>query len=83
MHFRFIGWLENGRYVMNLGIREGDSFQAVIDFLLTKEIKHNYLSFKSSDTDLDEYEQFVIGGNKYHNPMLEEDRIVEEEITRA
>ena len=74
---------ENGRYVMNLGIREGDSFQAVIDFLLTKEIKHNYLSFKTSDTDLDEYELFVIGGNKYHNPMLEEDRIVEEEITRA
>lgn len=74
---------ENGRYKMNLGIREGDSYQAVIDFLLTKELKHDYLSFKSSDTDLRNYEQFVVGGNKYHNRMLEEDRILEDEITLA
>ena len=73
---------ENGMYLRNIGVREGDSFQAILDFLLTKDIKHNYLSFKSSDTNLETYEQFVIGGNKYHDPMMEEDRIIEEETAR-
>lgn len=73
---------ENGRYTMNLGVREGDSYQAVIDFLLTKELKHDYLSFKSSNTELHDYEQFVVGGNKYHNILLEEDRFIEDEISR-
>lgn len=74
---------ENGRYKMNLGVRDGESYQAVIDFLLTKELKHDYLSFKSSDTDLRVYEQFVVGGNKYHNSMPEEDRVIDDEITLA
>lgn len=80
---------ETGLYKKNLNVRSGSSYQAVIDFLLTKELKHDYLSFKSSDTikssdtNFSEHEQFVEGGNKYHNIMSEEDRIIDNEVRNS
>jgi len=67
---------ENGRYKQFLGVREGDGYQAVIDFLLTKDLIHDYLSFRSSNTNVKTFEQFVEGGNKYFDVLLEEDRII-------
>lgn len=69
---------ENGRYKNNLGIREGNAYQAIIDFLFSKEIMHDYLSFKSSNTKVSDSEQFVPNGNNYHNLLIEDDRIENE-----
>lgn len=71
---------QTGIYQKYLYQREGDKYQAVIDFLYNKEIMHNYLSFRSSNTSLNNYVQFVQNGNKYFNALLEDDRIIEEEI---
>lgn len=71
---------QEGYYLRNLNVREGNTFQAVIDFLYNLEIKHNYLSFRSADTELDFfYEQFTINGNKYFNLIRDEDRVIQNE----
>lgn len=73
---------QNGNYANNLNVREGEQFQAIIDFLYNVEIRHEYLSFRSSNTELDfDYEQFVTNGNKYFNRIREEDRIIQDELT--
>ena len=66
---------EEGRYLQYLGVKDGPCYQAVIDFLYTKNIKHDYLSFRSSNTEVRGSVQFVPGGNKYFNPLQLEDRI--------
>lgn len=66
---------EEGRYLQYLGVREGPCFQAVIDFLYTKNIKHDYLSFRASNCEVSGSVQFVPNGNKYFNPLQLEDRI--------
>ena len=78
---------ESGRYKEFLNNQEGDSFNAVVDCLTdnmnSKRLMHNCLSFKSADTP-DYYIdgdviQFEEGGNKYHDLMPIEDRIINEE----
>lgn len=54
-------------------------YQAVIDMLYYEVPMHNYLSFKSSDSDPEGKEQFVSGGNRYHNIMSLEDVYIPEE----
>lgn len=72
---------QDGYYLRNLDVREGISFQAVIDFLYTRESKHDYLSFRSADTELNfEYEQFTTNGNKYFNLIREDDRVIDVEL---
>lgn len=72
---------QDGDYLKNLNVRNGNAFQAIIDFLYTIELKHDYLSFRSADTELDfEHEQFVTNGNRYFNKIREEDRIIETEL---
>lgn len=66
---------EEGRYLNNLGVREGNAYQAIIDFLLTQNVMHNFLSFKSANTEVRGSTQFVSGGNNYHNEMDPEDKI--------
>jgi len=66
---------EDGKYLQYLGVKEGPCYQAVIDFLYTKNIKHDFLSFRSSNTEVEGGVQFVPGGNKYFNPLQLEDRI--------
>lgn len=48
---------------------------AIIDFLYTEEVKHNYLSFRSHNTYVENYETFSDNGNKYFNEIIEENRI--------
>jgi len=67
---------EDGVYKKNMGIKEGPAYDAIIDFLTTKEIKHNYLSFRASYCDIKVCKQFVDNGNKYFNEIEEEDRII-------
>ena len=75
---------QEGNYERNLNVREGETFQAVIDFLYTLEIKHDYLSFRSYNTELDfTFEQFTSDGNKYFNRIREEDRIIIEEVNNS
>ena len=66
---------ENGRYKEFLGVREGEGFNAIIDFLTTKKIVHDYLFFRSSDTEVSVFEQFTESGNKYFDVIEENDRI--------
>jgi len=61
------------RYLNNLEDNVG--FDAIIDFLYSKNIKHNYLSFRSHSTKLDTYEVFSENGNKYFNEIKDENRI--------
>jgi len=74
---------EEGLYEKFLGVKEGQVIDAVIDFLTTKNIMHYYLSYRSADTSLDEYEQFTPNGNKFFDYMLEEDRMITEEESRG
>lgn len=66
---------ENGSYLKYLGCEDGDSYQAIIDFLLTEDLAHEYLSFVSKDGDKYGKEQFVEGGNLYYNKMEEDDKV--------
>lgn len=66
---------ENGSYLKYLGCEDGDSYQAIIDFLLTKDLAHEYLSFVSKDGDKYGKEQFVEDGNLYYNKMEEDDKV--------
>ena len=50
-------------------------YQAVIDFLYNKEIKHNYLSFVSCNDSMKDKVQFVENGNLYYNELIDEDRL--------
>lgn len=66
---------QNGRYLQYLGVREGDSYQAVIDFLYTQEIKHDFVCFRASNCNVPGSIQFVPGGNNYFDALKLEDRI--------
>jgi len=69
----------NKMYLDFLDVKEGDAYQAIIDFLYDGDIMHNYLYFLSaSHTDFYR-EQFVDGGNNYSGTLKPEDTIPEEE----
>ena len=68
---------ENKRYEQYLGVKEGDPYQAVIDFLYTLD-GHRYLCFRSANTDVEGATQLVEGGNKYFDVLTEEDRVDKE-----
>ncbi len=79
---------ENGNYLRFLGRIDLVGYQAVIDFLSNQcELKgHNYLSFRSNDSNIDG-EELVKGGNLYFNELSDEDRLADkrvlEEVTRV
>lgn len=66
---------ESGRYEKYLGAKEGEAYQAIIDFLYTLEIKHNFLCFRSAKTEVEGSTQFVEGGNNYFDELTDDDRI--------
>lgn len=73
---------EEGRYLEFLGNQDTVGYQAVIDMLTSKECIHDYLSFRSANTQLDDYNQIVENGNKYFNALEENDRIEKVEIKK-
>lgn len=68
---------QNGIYTKYLGRTDLPGYQAVIDFLSnTSEVEvHDYLSFRSNDSEVKDSTQLVVGGNKYFNLLTEEDRL--------
>lgn len=69
----------NGNYKEFLDVKEGNAYQAIIDFLFDGEVMHDYLYFVSADNKDSYREQFVEGGNNYSGTLKEEDTIPEEE----
>lgn len=63
---------QHGSYKRHLN---SDNIDAIIDFLYSEEIMHNYLSFRSHNTYVENYETFSNNGNKYFNGIKEENRI--------
>ena len=61
----------NGRYQKFLGVKDTQAYKAIIDFLVSEEIMHEYLSYGESHGK----EQFVSDGNRYYNLLIDEDKI--------
>lgn len=86
---------EHGSYKKYLGVRNMPGYQAVVDFLYSGKIMHNYLFFRDQGINLgkrglSEYKegsnpnktwrQFVKnGGNKYFGPLQQDDILEKEE----
>ena len=65
----------NGRYQKFLGVKDTQAYNAIIDFLVSEEIMHEYLSFVAAYGESYGKEQFVSDGNRYYNLLIDEDRI--------
>lgn len=65
----------NGRYQKFLGIKDNQAYNAIIDFLVSEEIMHEYLSFVAAYGESYGKEQFVSDGNRYYNLLIDEDKI--------
>lgn len=66
---------QSGAYQRNINNTTSIGYDAVIDFLYSNNIMHNYLSFRSNSSSLKEYESFSENGNKYFNILNDENRI--------
>ena len=65
----------NGRYQKFLGVKDTQAYKAIIDFLVSEEIMHEYLSFVAAYGESYGKEQFVSDGNRYYNLLIDEDKI--------
>ncbi len=72
---------ENNSYTNLLDIDKTGhpAYQAVIDMLYTEIPMHDYLSFKAANCDPNDKEQFVSGGNLYHDKLDYLDRYINED----
>lgn len=66
---------KSGRYKKFMNETKSDGYKAIIDFLYTEEIMHNYLSFRSHDIKIKSSEAFSAKGNNYFNELKEGNRI--------
>lgn len=66
---------ENGSYKRYLNSYDNVGTDAIIDFLYTENIMHNYLSFRSSNIKVSGSVAFSENGNNYFNEIKEENRI--------
>lgn len=66
---------EHGSYKKNLNNTDSIGYDAIIDFLYSEEIMHNYLSFRSHNIKIKNSESFSNKGNNYFNPIQEKNRI--------
>ncbi len=65
----------NGRYKKFLGLTDSPAYNAIVDFLVSENVMHDYLSFVASSSKDYEKVQFVDRGNRYYNVLDSEDRI--------
>ncbi len=65
----------NGRYQKFLGVKDNQAYNAIIDFLVSEELMHEYLSFVAAYGESHGKEQFVSDGNRYYNLLIDEDKI--------
>ncbi len=66
---------QSGAYKKYLNDTDNEGYKAIIDFLYTEKIMHNYLSFRSNSIKVKNSESFSEKGNNYFNVMKEENRI--------
>jgi len=66
---------QHGSYKRNLNNTTSVGYDAIIDFLYTEEILHNYLSFRSHNIKIKNSEAFSEKGNNYFNIIEEKNRI--------
>ena len=66
---------EHGSYKKNLNNTESVGYDAIIDFLYTEEVMHNYLSFRSHSIKVKNSEAFSEKGNNYFNILNENNKI--------
>ena len=68
----------SGKYKKLTNVVEGPDFDAILDFLETEEVKHNYLSFNYSGSKAGV--ALVPGGNEFYQEFPEHERIPREEV---
>lgn len=66
---------EHGSYKKNLNNTNSVGYDAIIDFLYTEEVMHNYLSFRANNVKIKNSEKFSKNGNNYFNLLSENNRI--------
>lgn len=66
---------KSGKYKNNINNTKNKGYDAIIDFLYTENILHNYLSFRSNYIKIDGSATFSSNGNNYFNELKEENRI--------
>jgi len=66
---------QSGRYKKNMNNTKSVGYGAIIDFLYTEEVMHNYLSFRSHSIKRKNSEAFSSRGNNYFNVLNDENRI--------
>jgi len=66
---------QSGIYKKNLSNTDGDGYQAIIDFLYTEDVLHDYLSFRAHNIRVNNSESFSANGNNYFNKIIDSNRI--------
>ncbi len=66
---------QSGSYKRHMNDTESVGYQAIIDFLYTEKIMHNYLSFRADYIKVAGSESFSPKGNNYFSVIKEENRI--------
>ncbi len=66
---------QTGTYKKNLGNVTSIGYKAIIDFLYSENIMHNYLSFRAHTIKVSGSESFSDGGNNYFNTLEDANRI--------
>jgi len=66
---------QHGTYKKNLNNTDCVGYDAIIDFLYSEEILHNYLSFRAHNIKINNSESFSDKGNNYFNEIKEGNRI--------
>lgn len=65
----------SGTYKRHMNKVDSTGYDAIIDFLYTENVMHNYLSFRSHSIKVNDSESFSKKGNNYFNTIKEENRI--------
>ena len=65
----------SGSYKRHLNETNSVGYKAILDFLYSEQIMHNYLSFRSHSIKVSSSESFSKNGNNYFNQLKDESRI--------
>ncbi len=66
---------KSGSYKKHMNDTNSVGYDAIIDFLYTENVMHNYLSFRSNSIKVKNSVSFSKKGNNYFNPLLDSNRI--------
>ncbi len=66
---------QHGHYLKKMNNTDSAGYQAIIDFLFTEDIMHNYLSFRAHSINVSNSVTFSARGNRYFNILSDKNRI--------